>query len=81
MALNIYQNIAKKAYCSGEFSYVKSADEYEADQLGDGLFKYVMNELSTDGDLIDKADGVRRLENAISELKEVRDALDQSEVE
>ncbi len=44
--LNDFQIVVKNTYAGGEYSHVKSREDYESDDIGDGLFKFIMAELA-----------------------------------
>jgi len=71
--MNTAQRIAMTAYCDGEFS---SPDVMETlDECGDGLFKFLMVELSDKEDCTGLEDAYKRVALSIEQLQEVLNAL------
>jgi len=67
--MNRYQQQASESYADGEYQGI------EPEQLGDGLFTFVMSELSEreDCDCIEAA--ISRMEMAAHEIEQVLDGL------
>jgi hypothetical protein len=72
--LNPFQKICAHTYGGGDFGHV--ADVEEARAMGDTLFTFLMIELSTGEGCDSHAEACRRLERAITDVREVMDALD-----
>ncbi len=75
--LNKFQMMVKDVYAGGEYSHVKSREDYESDDIGDGLFKFIMAELA---DLEPNENGnmnhaVMRMTRACIQILEFSNAL------
>lgn len=73
--LNEFQTVAINSYSGGEYKGIKDPDE--AHEVGDGLFWFIMCELSDEEDVEDTDMAVSRLETAVRDLEEVIEALKQ----
>ena len=73
MPLNKSQQVAAEAYEGGEFAHVQSADE--ATTLGDGLFAFIMRELSDPEDCHGLGTATRRMDTAQIQINAVHTAL------
>ena len=71
---NSPQQIVLRSYCSGEFSHVRTMGEVRA--CGDGLFTFLMVELSAKEDCTGALDAFNRVAQAIGQLREVLMELD-----
>lgn len=67
MSLNKFQLAAAKVYGGGDFSHVENLDETK--DVGDGLFSFLMSEMS-DKDM-DIETALYRLRRAIDDIEEV----------
>lgn len=67
MSLNKFQRAAAKVYGGGDFSHVQNLDETK--DVGDGLFSFLMSEIS-DKD-IDIETVLNRLGRAIADIEDV----------
>jgi hypothetical protein len=72
--INRYQRILLDTYCGGEFAHVTGI-EYIVDGVGDTLFTFLFNELSTGEDCNDIDTAITRINNAQNQLKELYAAL------
>jgi hypothetical protein len=73
MKLSAERAILVRDYGGGDYSYM--TDPREADDAMDTLFLFLMRELHPDGDT-DRAEYIRRLEIAESEILTIRHALE-----
>lgn len=71
--LNRAQRIVADTYEGGEFAHVQSIDD--ARDVGDGLFLFLMVELSDDEDCLDQDEAIRRVAVATEQLLDVSMAL------
>jgi hypothetical protein len=76
MSLSAEQQILVRDYGGGDYSHL--TDPLEAEHEGDTLFLFLMRELHPDGDT-SRAEYIRRLEIAESEILAVRHALEASQ--
>lgn len=70
--LNRFQRIAADTYANGDYRHLTDPEQAKADDNGDTLITFIMRELDEPEDA---NDAVKRLDTAIRELEEVRDAL------
>jgi hypothetical protein len=73
MTLSAEQMILVRDYGGGDYSDI--TDPLEAEHAGDTLFLFLMRELHPDGD-VDRAEYIRRLEIAESDIITIRHALE-----
>lgn len=73
MKLSAEQMILVRDYGGGDYS--DTTDPLEAEHAGDTLFLFLMRELHPDGDT-DRAEYIRRLEIAESDILTIRHALE-----
>lgn len=69
--INQFQTVAIDHYCEGEFK-----DHPQEGETGDGLFDFIMIELSDKEDCETVEDAVGRLNTAIDQLQAVKDAME-----
>ena len=72
--LDKFQRLVADSYESGEFSYCKNL--HDVLQTGDGLFQWLMFELSDSEDCENFDDARKRLDTALREIREVSDAFE-----
>lgn len=70
---NAFQAIAAAAYADGEFADLTTMEEVA--DCGDGLFRFVMVELSSSEDCCTADEALTRMHRAIRELGQVHSAL------
>jgi hypothetical protein len=75
--MNRFQVCAACAYAEGAYGLLASSENWrkDVDELGDGLFRYLIVELSTGEDCETWAEAIDRVETAIHELEQVSAAL------
>jgi hypothetical protein len=75
--MNRFQTCVSLAYSDGHFAQLASSETWrkDLDQLGDGLFRYLILELSTHEDCETWAEAMRRVDGAVHELEQVLSAL------
>lgn len=73
MGLDKFQRIVADSYKEGEFSSVGIIQE--AKDLGDGLFTFLMIELSEDEDCDSIEEAISRINKIISQVRQVCQAL------
>lgn len=71
--LTPWQRIAAETYAAGDFSHVERLEDCR--DIGDTLFTFVMIELDPKEGCESQAEAIRRIDNAIAELEDVRDTL------
>ena len=72
--MNRAQQIVAETYCGGELN---RPDVMETlDNCGDGLFRFLMVELSDEEDCTDTDDAYNRVANAINQLEDLLAVLD-----
>ena len=74
MALDRFQRIVADSYEDGEFSHVNSLTG--ASEMGDGLFRFLLAEISESEDCDSQEEAMRRLHNARRQIEEVMQAFD-----
>lgn len=74
MSFNKYQTIAAQTYAGGDFAHCESLSE--AKQIGDTLFGFVMVELADSEGCDSLEEAIRRMENALDDLRGVYNALE-----
>lgn len=73
--LNKIQKLAARAYGDGDFSHVKTTEESQ--DVGDGLFSFIMRELADDGGPMDGETALNRMHGARRDIDSVISALEQ----
>lgn len=75
--MNRFQIQATAAYADGAYAPLANSETWQrdVDELGDGLFRYLMLELSTKEDCETWTEAIERVEHAINELERVSAAL------
>lgn len=74
ISLNEFQRTAAKCYGDGDFAHC--ADLAEAQEVGDGLFSFIMRELANDGSAPMDAETARgRMRSAIRDIEHVLQAI------
>ena len=76
-----WSKTAAQIYCGGDFSHFATTTEIDRGDLaacGDGLFRFLMTELSAEEDCDSREEAVRRLESARRNLDEVIVAIEAS---
>lgn len=73
MTLDIIQKIVVDTYAEGIFSHITSMEE--AETAGDTLLLFLMRELGYTQDCQTIPEAIRRVDAAIEDLNEVRNAL------
>jgi hypothetical protein len=71
--LNPWQKAVAETYAEGDFAHVASIED--AREVGDTLFLFLMIELGTREDCDSWAVALRRVEIALGQLEDVREAL------
>lgn len=77
--LNAIQRAVAAAYGGGDFAYVETLEECR--RADDGLFTFIMIELSEKEDCTDIDEALRRMEIAQEELESVTFALERLQAE
>jgi len=72
--LNDFQSTASRVYGGGDFYGITYIEESQ--NVGDGLFGFIITELSTHEDCRDKETALQRLKSAQAELQVVIDAIE-----
>jgi hypothetical protein len=75
--MNRFQVQATATYAGGAYAPLANSETWQrdVDELGDGLFRYLMLELSTKENCETWAEAIERVEHAIRELVQVSAAL------
>lgn len=76
MKLSAEQQILARDYGGGDYSHM--TNPAEAEEAMDTLFLFLMRELHPDGDT-DRAEYIRRLERAESDILTIRHALESAQ--
>lgn len=74
MPLNEQQRIAADVYGSGDYAYITSLKQAETGDR-DGLFKFVMRELSDEENCDTLDEAIQRMERAQADIQVVLDGL------
>jgi len=69
------QIVCKDTYSVGHFSHVATDEMAQDEDLGDGLFTFLMRELGKEGECEDMEEAVQRMDNVVNDVTEVRQAL------
>lgn len=72
--MNIFQRIAADTYGDGDFSYI--ANSAQAQNIGDSLFTFIINELSTDEGCEDRETALARLDTAIRDIQKIQNRVE-----
>lgn len=70
------QKIVAENYCGGEFSYADEVKDPLGRDYGDGLFRFLLVELSHAEDCDSKEEALKRLSNIINQIEEVKAAFE-----
>lgn len=75
--MNRFQVQATAVYADGAYAPLANSETWQrdVDELGDGLFRYLILELSTKEDCETWAEAIERVEHAILELERVSAVL------
>jgi hypothetical protein len=75
--LNRFQIAAVEAYEDGDFAWLKDSEDWRADlnDLGDGLLKFILIELSDREDCENWNEAIRRVCTASTQILEVMGAI------
>ena len=75
--MNRFQTSVTSAYAGGAYAYLANSETWrkDIDDLGDGLFRYLILELSTQENCETWTEAIKRAETAIRELEQVSAAL------
>lgn len=78
--MNRFQASAALAYADGHFGWLANSEPWrrDVDELGDGLFRYLLLELSTREDCETWLEAMMRVEDAIHNLGVVLTAMKQA---
>lgn len=78
--MNRFQACAALAYADGHFGPLANSETWrrEVDELGDGLFRYLMLELSTREDCETWPEAMKRVDDAIHNLEKVLAAMQEA---
>lgn len=72
--MNEAQQVVLKSYCYGEFGHVRTMDEVHA--CGDGLFTFLMVELSNSEDCTSLDAAFNRVSQVGDQVRELQTAID-----
>ena len=75
--MNRFQVCVTSAYAEGAYAPLANSETWrkDIDELGDGLFRYLILELSTEENCETWTEAIKRVEHAIHELEQVSAAL------
>ncbi|MBY0224657.1 MAG: hypothetical protein K2Q28_02500 [Hyphomicrobium sp.] len=75
--MNRFQVCVTCAYADGAYASLANSEAWQRDidELGDGLFRYLVVELSTKENCETWAEAIERIDHAIHELERVSNAL------
>lgn len=78
-----FQKAVAEAYAGGEFNCDEVLDlvKNSPEDIGDGLFIFLMSEISEDEDCDSFEDAVKRLETIIRQVEGVKKAVELKEIE
>ncbi len=76
---NEAQKICASTYASGDFSYASELKDCE--NVGDGLFTFLMTELSSKEDCTDLDVATQRLETVVADIQKIAAAVNQVSLE
>ena len=77
--LNRAQIICKASYCAGEFDSHEIASTEDAQEIGDGLFSFLMRELADSEDCSGLDEACNRMRRIVAEVQDVYSALTEAE--
>jgi len=72
--MNIFQRLAADVYGNGDFSYI--ANQSQAQDIGDSLFTFTINELATSEGCEDRETALSRLDTAINDLQIIKNKIE-----
>lgn len=71
--LNQFQRVVADKYACGDFAFCETLSDTQ--DVGDGLFSFLMRELNDDGEPMDASTANQRLQSAIDDLSAAANAV------